>query len=276
MVKIFKKVQQFKSKRQVVLFSILFLLVVAFAFGIKLTYAYYNSNKAFTMIGTKIGDFNTADGDINLIVYKQNDNGKYSITKIIPSIGYILNPELTECDNEYTIIDNKITFISMENTTCKFYFDQESTTDVKILLMLEKSNGNHIYNNIKYKETQKLPQYGYNYLTYNCDNNDAITYFNYNDNTNKVTINSKENNICYVYFEKIFEVNIYIEQENSNVYAKVDEIPNSSNYTLSSTTESYCVDDNNNTINSSFTYENGNLNADVDGEGTCYVYLDFK
>lgn len=273
------KIKQFFESKKVILSLILFLALFLSIWGIKEALAYYNETANFTFLGTIIGDFATGDGDINVMTYVENDTGRYNLTKSIPSVGYSLNADKTDCAVEYEIDDNnKITFSTTEKTTCKFYFDKVMDPDIKTLIMLETDNVNstHIYEGNRYKLTSDIPTYGYEYLTYNCTNNSAITHFSYDEANRRFSIKTLEQNLCYLYFKKLLEVNVYIEQEGSDTYLAVDTIPGNKEYAISTSKASYCENDSGDAMSASITYENNELYIDAVDVGVCYVFLDLK
>lgn len=284
MNKIILKIKnKFKNKR-VVLTAILFLLIVLFVWGIKATYAYYNSKTAFSLLGTTIGNFDIGDGDINLIMYKEDDNGEYNLTKSIPLIGYYLNDLKTDCSNENTIINyieetNEISIQSNEKTVCRIYFDQLGESDVRTYILLEDDDGEYLYENINYKIVNQVPDVGYDYVGYDCLNKNASTNIEYDSELSTFTYKTSEKNICYVYFNKLSNpdliINIYVQEtDGSDSYMNVINIPTINKYVLSD--KSTCVDVNNNVIEANISYLNREIEVLAEEIGTCNVYLDIS
>lgn len=272
MIETIKKIKNLIYQKKVVLSLILFLLIVLSTWGIKAVYAYYDSKSAFLFLGTTIGDFDLGDGDINLMLYIEGDNGEYNLAKSIPLIGYVLNSEKTNCPTDYTLNNNEITISSSEKITCKFYYDKAMEADIKVNIMLEQDDGN-------YSLSEIIPAYGYSYSTYSCDDSSIITNLNYNSETRVFSFNTTGKNICYAYFNKSgttdVGVNVYIQkEENSNTYELHDYIPSYNIYKLSTNKTSYCTDSSGSNINATITYTNGEISISSNQAGICYVYLD--
>jgi len=267
-----KKIKNQLNSKRIVLTTILFLLIVLSTWGIKATYAYYDSKSAFSFLGTTIGDFDLGDGDINLMLYIEDDDGEYNLAKSIPLIGYILNNEKTNCPVEYILNNNQITISTSEKVTCKFYYDKSVEADIKVNIMLEQDDGS-------YALSELIPAYGYSYNSYSCSNNNIITNLKYISETRNFSFNTTGKNICYAYFNKSgtidVGVNVYIQkEENSNIYELHEYIPSYNFYKLSTNKTSYCIDLSGRNINSTITYTNGEISISSNQAGFCYVYLD--
>ncbi|MBQ7030869.1 MAG: hypothetical protein IJN13_00660 [Bacilli bacterium] len=274
------KIKHYFKSKKVVLSLILFFTMILSGLCISVVSAYYNSSSTFSFLGTIIGDFASGDGDINVIVYVEGDSGRYNLIKSIPSYGYVLNTEKTSCDVDYTIVGSQIVLNTTTKTVCKFYYDKEMDPDIKAFVMLENDAGSYDYNGKSYLLSNTIPAYGYSYLEYKCDDEEANTTLTYNASTREITVSTTEQNVCYVYFENVINtnlvVNVYIEQEDSEAYLNVQTIPGHKEYVKSTTKTSYCEDSNGNSIDATITYENGELVVDSDSVGVCYVYLDLK
>lgn len=285
MIETIKKVKYRINHKKVVLTTILFLLLFLFSWGIKATYAYYDSKSAFSFLGTTIGDFDIGDGDINLILYMEDDDGEYNLTKSIPSIGYYLNNLKTDCSNENTTIsydneNNTISISSNEKTTCRIYFDQLGESDVRAYILLEDDYGDYSYNGTNYKLSNIVPEVGYEYLDYSCINEDAVTNIEYDSSTMEFSYSSTEKNICYVYYKalsnKDLTLNIYIQEtDGSETYRNVANIPTLNNYVLN-TSKSSCLDLEGNNLNAEISYSNRQISVDASNAGVCNVYLDIS
>lgn len=285
MIKTILKVQQLKKRKKIVLIAILFLLLVLSTWGIKSTYAYYNSKSTFSFLGTTIGDFDIGDGDINLILYMEDDDGEYNLTKIIPLIGYYLNNLKTDCSNENTVVSynsnaNTISIESSEKTTCRIYFDQLGESDIRTYILIEADDGKYTYNDKLYKLVNTVPSVGYEYLNYNCVNPDAVTDIYYDSTTMEFSYSSTEKNICYVYYDALSKpdltLNIYIQEtDGSETYRNVTNIPTLNTYVLNST-KSNCKDLEGNNLNANISYANREITVVANSAGICNVYLDIS
>ena len=285
MIKTILKIQQFRKRKKVVLVAILFLLLVLSTWGIKFTYAYYNSKSTFSFLGTTIGDFDIGDGDINLILYMEDDDGEYNLTKSIPLIGYYLNNLKTDCSNENTIVSydssaNTISIESNEKTTCRIYFDQLGESDIRTYILIEADDGKYTYEDKTYKLVNTVPSVGYEYLTYSCVNPNAVTNINYNSTTQEFSYSSTEKNICYVYYDALskpdLSLNIYIQEtDGSETYRNVTNIPTLNTYILNSN-KSSCKDLDGNTLNANINYTNREITVSANSAGSCNVYLDIS
>lgn len=287
MIKTIFKIKHLNKLKKLVLSSILVLIVISIGFGIKDVYAYYNQKSSFAFLGTTIGDFDLGNGDVNLILYIEDNNGNYNRVENVPLIGYYYNQLKTDCSYENTIVNydeetNHVTLETDAKTTCKVYFDQLSETDVMTYVLIESDNGKYMYdgNDKKYELVNTVPSIGYEYLNYSCINPDAITEIDYDLNTMKFTYSSSEKNVCYVYYDALsnpdLTLNIYIQESSaSETYINVKKIPTINTYVLNST-KSSCKDSDNNILNTNIRYENGNISVDADDIITCNVYLDIS
>lgn len=259
--------------------------------GVKGVYAYYFNTSNVSFIGSKIGDFDgmDADGDINMLIYKQNSSGKYIRTYAVPAMGYTFNSALTKCfspvtkenitcskdnssaDCNYSFNTETMAFTLNSKTvvTCKFYFDESMPSDIDVYIMGEsKSSTDHSYNSKYYKNLDSVPIYGYEFTSYTCTNNATLTF---DSNLRKFTVSaSKPHTVCYAYFNSTGNadiiVNTYIEEKKgSGVFTQTNTIPANKSYTLNS--RSSC--DNGSTV----TYENGYVLVDATSKDECNVYL---
>lgn len=274
MIEIIKKIKYRLNSKRIVLSSILFLLVILFTWGIKATYAYYDSKSAFSFLGTSIGDFDVGDGDINLKLYMEDDEGEYNLASSIPLIGYVLNTEKTKCPADYQIINNEITITTNEIVTCKFYFSKQIDADIEINIMLENDDGN-------YEVSEIIPAYGYSYKEYSCNNESIITNINYSLELRTFSFATTGKNVCNAYFNKSgnedMSVSVYIQEEvGSQSYELYDYIPSYKSYKLSSLKTSYCTNNSGSNINANIAYSNGEISISSNQSGKCYVYLDIN
>lgn len=280
------KKDNYQKRKKIVLSSILILIGFLFLWGFNTVNAYYNSKTDFSFLGTTIGDFDIGDGDINLVLYKESDDGKYNLTKSIPLIGYYLNNDKTDCSNKNTVISyenatNEVNIETDSQTTCRIYFDQLGESDVRAYMLVETTNGEYSYNGKTYNLSNKVPDVGYEYLTYACQNPEAVTEIDYDGQTRTFTYKSTDRNICYIYFNALSNpdvtLNIYIQETmGSESYMNVTNIPTLYTYKLNST-KSYCLDlDNNNIGSAVLSYADRKISVEVEYAGVCYVYLDIN
>ncbi len=289
MIKKFKKMPKRNKKYAL---GIMGLISLGLILGIQSTYAYYHEEKSLPILAAAVGDFDTGDGDINIMIYKQSeDNNKlYSRTYSVPAFGYEFNDELTKCtvtcseDGEgncrYNYNENDRTFslTSKEKVTCKFYFDQKEPSDVNIYIMLADDNGPHYYDGKRYSIVNMIPPVGYTYDKSVCENNsDKLEY---DEATHKFTLSTNSKDKCYAYFNKSdvpadISSNIYVQSEkDSKTYINVKTIPAGKLYNLNEE-KSMCKDVGATDKNSStIKYEDGYINILSSGKETCDIYLD--
>ncbi len=267
--------------------AIVAFFVIAITYGIKASYAYYTSSESVSILANLVGDFDMGDGDINMTIYKQDDNGDYIKTYTVPTIGYTFNNAKTVCDVQcsyndasaacnysYNTTTKKFTFTSNGKASCKFYFDQEYSTDINIHILIEDENGSTTYNNKSYTEVNAVPAYGYEYYGYTCDETGTVVY---NSNTRTFSLTTNQRNTCYAYFDNTntadIITNVYVQSDDDNtVYNKVDIIPANHVYVLSQSHASSCTDN-----NSQISYVNGYIQIDsMTQKQTCNVYLDLE
>lgn len=298
MASIIKKFKKMPKRNKKYALGIIGLISLGLILGIQSTYAYYTDNDSIRILAAAVGDFDTGDGDINIMIYKQSeDNEKlYSRTYSVPAFGYEFNDKLTKCTitctaddpnchYKYNDSDRTFSLTSKEKVTCKFYFDQTEPSDVNVYIMLEDINGTHIRtdndnNNKRYSLTNVIPPVGYIYKESVCDNpTDKLTY---DEATHKFTLSTNSKNKCYAYFDKSSEVadissNIYVQSEkNSTTYTQVKTIPASKIYKLNNT-KSKCMDiDSEEKNDSTISYENGYINILSSGKEKCEIYLDLQ
>lgn len=268
------------KKRIFILVFAIVLIVASFTF----VNAYYNNTSSMSILAGLVGDFDTGDGDINMMFYKESD-GKFVRTYAAPALGYRFDDTLTDCTitcsnsnssascyYHYDSTNNTFSINSEDKVTCKFYFKEEAEADIIVNVLKEDENGTYEYNSKTYSLSENIPAYGYEYVTngYTCDNNSTLTY----DSNEKVfNVNTTQKEVCYVYFDKNGKTadviaNIYVQNE-SGTYEKVEYIPQNKTYTLSQTQTSSCTDS-----NAEISYENGYINISASEKQTCTVYLD--
>lgn len=270
-----------------------FILGVVFVFllifGIQVGYAFYNKSDAISILSNKVGDFDIGDGDINALIYKENDDGKFVRNHSIPAAGYKYDANLTTCTipcdtntssschysyNQTTGIE----LVSKEKVTCKFYFKKVADSDITVYILKEDANGTHAYNSKKYTIMDGVPAFGYTYSSYKCDNAATLTY---NSETKKFKIETSGKNTCYAYFNSTGNADIiakvYIQSaKGSTVYNETNIIPANNTYKLSTSKTSRCYNSAGTTLSTPVSYTNGYIVIDASEKQTCDVYLDIQ
>lgn len=280
------------KKKKVVLLGIIGFFVIALALGVQKTYAYYHDDTSKSILANKIGDFDIGDGDINMMIYRENDEGKFVRIYSVPAAYYIFNSSLTSCTipcntddgvctYSFDDVNRKFSLTSTQKVTCKFYFEKEwdsSDIDVYILLESDTTDTTYVYNSKNYELNGVIPAYGYKYSDYyTCDNGSTLTY---NSETKKVNVSSSQKDRCYVYFDKNGSadiiVNTYVQDKyGSTTYTNVSYIPANKIYTLN-TTSSSCTPVSSSDEAGVITYVDGYIYVEATGQQVCDVYLDLE
>jgi len=276
------------NKHKVFLFLTISVFVVVLILGIQKAYAYYHDSVSKGILANKVGDFDLGDGDINMMIYRENEEGKFVRIYAVPADYYVFNDELTSCtipcndglgNCSYSYDANNRTFAltSNQKITCKFYFEQEEASDINVYIMIENTRGTYTYNFKKYSISDYVPAYGYVYSdNYECDDAAELTY---NAETKKFSVATATKNTCYVYFNSIGEsdviVNVFVQSAyGSTTYSEVSTIPSNKIYALNET-KSNCYDSSGAT-GSAISYVDGYINISASGAQTCDVYLDLQ
>lgn len=276
------------NKRRMFLFLLIGFFVIILISGGYKVYAYYHDSIASGILANKVGDFDTGDGDFNLMLYKENDEGKFVRVYAIPSDYYVFNDSLTSCtipcndgsgacSYSYDSINKTVSLTSNEKVTCKFYFEQVSNSDISVYVMIERNSGTHIYNSKSYSLVDSIPAYGYIYSgNYVCDSSAELIY---NSETKKFRVATSTKNNCYAYFDlegsTDVVVNTYVQDEfGRNAYTLVETIPANKIYTLNST-KSICTPITSGDAGT-ISYVDGYINISSNSPQTCDVYLDLE
>lgn len=277
------------NKHKVFLFLTISVFVVVLILGIQKAYAYYHDSVSKGILANKVGDFDLGDGDINMMIYKENEEGKFVRIYAVPADYYVFNDELTSCtipcndglgNCSYSYDANNRTFAltSNQKITCKFYFEQEEASDINVYIMIENPRGTYNYNFKKYSISDYVPAYGYVYSdNYECDDAAELTY---NAETKKFSVATATKNTCYVYFSKVGDaditVNTYVQEEYGvSTYASVESIPANKIYTLNDEL-SNCIAVSATGNAGVITYEDGYISVIATGQQVCDVYLDLE
>lgn len=283
----YKNLSDKKLQKKVIVF------VMFFFVSIGIVYAVFNNTYSFPILSNKVGNFDIGNGDLGIIIYKQSNDlnattPEYVKSYGVPSAGFEFNKaECTstctdtpnnDCYYTYDADTNKFSITSNKKVMCKFYFNKTMEPDVYVYIAIEGENGDLTYNGKNYYEVETIPAYGYEYAGYQCKNDATISY---NAETKTFTMSSYTKNECYAYFYKSLEedikINVYVQNDlGSNIYKKVNSIPEGKGYIVSTKTEykSECYDDNGNVTNGQITYSGGYITATAKGKQTCNVYLD--
>lgn len=242
-----------------------------------ISYSYYHGEQSFSLINTKVGDMYLEEYDYVLLVYLENTdtsgngNGKYHLSNNIPSIGYTYSGY--KCQNNSSLIyddSTKTTSVTTDQKElCSVYFDIIGSVDLNINVMVED-----MVDSDNYILSENIPYYGYKYSHYKCENDSELIY---NEELHSVKLSSTTKEYCNIYFKKEssdIEVNLYIEDNyQSGNYINRYEIPTNISYTLNDT-KSFCNNVNNERIETTISYENGYINAEVNEKAICDIYLD--
>lgn len=223
MTRIYGDFKKMSKRRKMSIYGVLLLFIMVLVIGIKSTMAYYEDvEAAFPMLAAAVGDFDTAAGDINIVIQKQTAKSSttYVPTYGVPSVGYSFNVNKTYCENpttkakvtcsqgssgacHYTYNANtrEFSLTSNQKVTCNFYFDLTQASDIDVLVYIQNDDvGDRTYSGVKYQLVNDVPTSGYTYSTYTCDNSGGTV--SYSSSTHKLTVSSNSKNRCYAYFKK--------------------------------------------------------------------------
>lgn len=278
-------------KSKIFLFGLISVFVVVLIISIQKVYAYYHDSITEQLLANKVGDFDLGDGDINMMIYRENDEGKFVRIYAVPSAYYIFNDSLTSCtipcndglgncEYSYNSANKSFALTSNQKVTCKFYFEQESAADIEVFILLEDETAldTYTYNSKNYSLNDVIPAYGYAYADhYSCENNGVVTY---NSETKKVSVATATQDTCYIYFDKVgsadITVNTYVQDEyGGSTYTYVNSIPGNKIYVLNDT-KSKCTPVAVDGVAGTVTYTDGYINVVATGQQVCDVYLDLE
>lgn len=283
------------GKNNVFLFGLISFFVIILVASISTAYAYYHNDISEGILANKVGDFDLGDGDINIMIFRENDAGEFVRVYAVPESYYVFNDGLTSCtvscnnddgncEYSYDAVNKKFALTSNQRITCKFYFEQEMSSDIDVFVYVEDENGviNGIeeYSELKYKLSDNIPAYGYIYSEkYTCDNMENTTLV-YNSETKKINVSTSTKNKCYVYFNKVGNadiiVNTYVQDTfGSDAYTLVNYIPANKIYVLNET-KSLCTPVIPTDAAGTVTYVDGYINVEANSKQVCDVYLDLE
>lgn len=208
--------------------------------------------------------FNGGTNKVDLIVMQETDTGvsgyttglKYSRVSTIPGTGYKYVGYI--CDDgsaSVTYSNGTLTATSDVQTVCRAYFNRYSGS-VFIHYYLETSDNN-------YENVILIPTIGYKYNSTKsyCRNNSDIIV----DGNNIVTIDSTNDDECYVYFDMAnadIRVNIFVMNKSTGKY-ELGSVP-VAGYELYN---AGC------TNGAEITYANSSLKVTSEGPTICTVYF---
>lgn len=279
------------SKNKIFLFGLIGLFIVVLSFGIQKAYAYYHDSITTGLLANKVGDFDLGDGDVNVMIYRENDEGKFVRVYAVPSAYYVFNDELTSCtipcndglgncEYKYDEVNKAFELTSNKKITCKFYFEKETESDINVYVLVEDASADdtYTYNSKTYALSEVIPAYGYVYTDhYTCTGSGVVTY---NSETKKISVATGTKDTCYVYFDKVgnadVTVNTYVQDEyGSETYTAVNSIPANKIYTLNES-KSKCTPVATDDAAGEITYTDGYINVSASGQQVCDVYLDLE
>jgi len=291
------KLKKLTYKKKIYLFGIISFFAFALFFGISAVFAYYHNSTPLSILAGLIGDFDSGNGDVNMMIYKETgyNTNVFVRSYSIPAVGYMFDKTKTICnkpcdDDEtknceiscgtdsstdlscyynYNENSNSFELTSSHKLTCKFYFKAESESDINVYIMIESDNG-------EYSLIENIPAFGYIYKNAVCDNGSVVTF---DANTKKFNVQAQIKDTCYAYFDKTASadiiVNVYVQSEDgSTVYEPVYTIPANKIFEKSTEKASSCVDANGNVTNAAIDYVNGYVTVSASGKQICDVYLD--
>ena len=293
-----KNTEKRNDKRPISLFIVIGIMAIVLGFGIKYAYAFYHISEYSGLLANQVGDFDVGDGDINILIYRETDEGEFARVHTIPSAYYMWdqsattcsiacsNGETGDCRYSYDATNKYFTITSNKKVTCKFYFVKEADSDINLTILAEDENGSYTHTGTDgvertYSLMEAVPAYGYEYSEeFSCSANNANTNITYNPETRKFTISTSQKDDCYVYFNSVgnsdIKVNVYIQStEGSTEYTQVDSIPSYRTYKLNSTL-SKCTSPSGTVLSTPITYSGGYINITATEQQTCNVYLDIS
>lgn len=300
MTRVKSKIKKFSTKNKYLFLSFMFVLTLLLINGIQSAYAYYyNNSGSLPILSNLIGDFDSGDGDINIIIFKENTVGGEDFVKTyaVPAVGYSFDVERTSCQApsgqkvvcnkddpnascHYTFNEDTKEFdlTSNQKVTCKFYFTKDYDNDIELHIMLQDTNGTSEHESKMYREIENIPAYGFSYSGYKCDNGSTVEI---DPETGKIKVLATQRDVCYAYYDGDLNAadiiaNVYIQKTVGGAYTKVSSIPNAQKYILSTSQKSYCHTPEGAEIESMVpVYEGGFIDIlNAEEKQICDIYLD--
>ena len=301
MTRLKKKITNLTKKSNRFYFLTLLIMTLILIGGIQSAYAYYyKDTESLPILSNLVGDFDSGNGDINIIIYKETgvDNEEFVKTYSIPEVGYSFNIDKLTCKNisgtkiicdkdnpnadcNYTYDEGakEINLTSNQKVTCRFYFNKDYENDVELYIMMQDANGTYEHTEKKYRNVDSIPAYGFTFSGYSCQNGSTVEI---DSETGKLKVLATQRDVCYAYYDGSLEnadiiANVYVQKVVGGDYIKVSTIPGMQRYKISTTKESYChtPDSNENRTSSVPTYENFYINIpESEQKQVCEVYLE--
>ncbi len=302
------KTKKSNSKRKIYTTGIALFFAVALILGIKSAYAYYHQEDSKSIFSIAVGDFDTGDGDINIMLYKETKKGsdQYTRTYAVPAEGYKFMSDKTSCSYENTKVDcsyndsgsgkdcnytydeatRTFNLTSKKRVTCKFYFDLEYESDIDVYIMMQDANGvDKDWKGNKYTLVNEIPAYGYAFAGYTCDKTNEGDKVEFDPITKRFTVSTATKNKCYAYFDSVGSsdvvANVYVQKDKDKAsYVLVNSIPANKTYQLKEeSSKCYKYSDTSSKGQElkdvTISYDGGYINIDNIGEKVvCDVYLD--
>lgn len=215
-------------KNKNIIMSMFLLLTISLVF---LTHNFFNKKD----VEKVLEENNTNRKQFSVYVEDDGKYVEYNDSKLFPNTSkYIFNLDKSYCmdiqDNLITdsinYANGKVSVTSNKTVYCYLYFDANNF-DISTNLYL-------VNNGIK-QNISKTPTTDENYdyiVSYNCLNNNAIEYFNYDYTTHEYIFSSLGKNKCDIYFDnKIpdITINLYVNDE------EISELSSDISYTLNET-----------------------------------------
>ena len=241
------------------------------------SFAIYQNQFDFSMLGGIVGDKYANQFDYTLQIYVEKVNsvgegsGTYNLTSDIPTLGYTFSSY--NCKNNSILTfneDTNNTSVTLDKKDfCQVYFDLIGTSDITLKIMLEDEVDANTYS-----LSDNIPYYGYKYSHYECDNNSTLTY---DSNLHKAKIDANNSDFCTIYFQKEpfdLEVLLYLENTNGS-YIESNSIKSGNNYVLNESS-SECLNNNDERIETNISYTDGYIEITSSEVAYCKVYLDLE
>ncbi len=222
----------FKEHKSLLVIALLILVEIIWLISSADSYAFYGTTDELEILRATIGNFakksedlptNAKEADLNIQLYLQDqaDSEKYNLVNNMPTYGYHLNEEMSNCTpsqgelkyTNYSITDGKIKFtVQDENGSkgpkqivCHIYYDKDFHSDITIYVLVEDEEyGIKEFNNKHYRFLGSVDDIttatsGYTYNSAECSNKEAqIKGFS----NGKFNFQSNKPTVCYAYFNK--------------------------------------------------------------------------
>lgn len=281
------------------LITVMSMITLILITGIQSAYAYYyKDSESLPIFSNLIGDFDSGNGDINIIIYKETGvkNSEFVKTYSIPAVGYSLNLDKStckgssgqdikcikdspnsECNYTYDENNKEINLTSNQKVTCRFYFNKDYENDIELYVMMQDANGTHEHAEKKYRNVDDIPAYGFTYSDYSCQNGSTVEI---DSDTGKIKVLATQRDVCYAYYDGDLQAsdiiaNVYVQKTVGGPYTKVSSIPANQKYVISPSGNSKCHNLTGDDTGIVPTYANGVIDIfEAEEKQVCDVYLD--